>query len=1141
MVGDSLGTFLGEVTVERGRQYHRHGRVVGVEQRANGTVVALVRGNSASPYTQHIRLRRSRDGLLSGIDGQCSCPVGHNCKHVAAALLALAGRGGAALEVAGPSGREASRWPQLRQNLLPEKARAPALPPALKVWLEQVRAADAPADGGAEDYPAGVRERLLYVLDVAPGAGLTVTPMRATLLKAGGFGKSARRYDASGLGWREPARFVLPVDQRILHRLKFLALDPDRHAPRPMVTPLPGEIMELVRQIAGTGRARFRDVHGPALAEAGPRTGRLDWQSEEDGRQRLVAVDAAGAALVVLPIEPVAYVDPETGALGVLELDAPPRIAAALLRAPEIPPEAATAVAEVLGGLRTARPPAPRRMRSEIRSGVVPVPILQLLAITARRRYGRWSAAGPPFAMPVLRLAFDYAGRRVAAFPFDDPQFCEADTVVTLSRDRAAEQRAHARLEDFAAVRLDQLDELAVDREAEGLDYGFPAENDWREADYEVSSTALAFMADALPVLRQEGFRVETDASWPYRLFEGEVAIRAGVAEGDGGWFSVGLTLEAAGQQLDLAPVILSIIRVLPVAADGTLEEGFDLEEFLDELVLYQRLEDGTHVPIEASSLVPLVQAFLNAQGLLDGFHPAEAARVADLAEALEGSGVSFDGGRALMELAEQLRALRAAPLVQPPAALRAELRPYQQTGYGWLRAVAATGFGGVLADDMGLGKTVQTLALLVERHLVAGCERPSLLVVPTSLVGTWRREALRFAPELRVLVLHGPDRRARFEEIAGSHLVVTTYALLHRDHEVLFAQPYELAILDEAQAAKNPASNAAKQIRKVEAKTRLALTGTPVENNLQDLWTLFDWLIPGLLGNRKAFNAAFRTPIEKQGDQAAQALLNARIRPFMLRRTKSEVALELPTKTEITELVSLGQAQRGLYESIRLAMDARVREAIARRGLAASRITVLDALLKLRQVCCDPALLPKTEAAKAVTESAKRERLLEMLESLLAEGRRVLVFSQFVSMLRLIEEDVRARGWDYAWLTGETTDRDSVVTRFQAGGAPIFLISLKAGGVGLTLTAAETVILYDPWWNPAVERQAMDRAHRIGQDRAVFVYRLVAEGSVEEAIITLQAKKQGLADALFAGEASGPLGMEEADLAELFRPIGAG
>ncbi len=377
----------------------------------------------------------------------------------------------------------------------------------------------------------------------------------------------------------------------------------------------------------------------------------------------------------------------------------------------------------------------------------------------------------------------------------------------------------------------------------------------------------------------------------------------------------------------------------------------------------------------------------------------------------------------------------------------RVTLRPYQKTGFGWLRSLSETGFGGILADDMGLGKTVQTLALLAERHLGPTTPaRPSLLVVPTSLVRAWRRQANEFAPDLKILVLHGPDRQKNFDAIASHHAVITSYPLLNRDHAVLTAIDWEIVVLDEAQTVKNPASAIAKRIRELKSAMRLALTGTPMENSLLDLWSIFDWLIPGLLGDRKTFRSRFLVPIETHGDARAQSELNARIRPFLMRRTKEQVALDLPEKTQITELIELEGRQAALYESIRLTMDERVRKAIAERGVAASQITILDALLKLRQICCDPLLL-KHDAAKTATESTKRTRLMELLTTLIAEGRRVLVFSQFVEMLRLIEADVKAQGWNYAWLTGDTIDRDTVVSGFQSGDAPIFLISLKAGG----------------------------------------------------------------------------------------------
>ena len=419
-------------------------------------------------------------------------------------------------------------------------------------------------------------------------------------------------------------------------------------------------------------------------------------------------------------------------------------------------------------------------------------------------------------------------------------------------------------------------------------------------------------------------------------------------------------------------------------------------------------------------------------------------------------------------------------------------------------------------------------------------CANPSLLVVPTSLLGNWRREVKKFAPDLKVLTLHGQDRKAEFDKIKDNHLIMTTYPLLHRDHATLFAQTYDLAILDEAQAVKNPAATVSKRIREITARQRIALTGTPIENSLEELWAIFDWLIPGLLGNRKTFREKLRTPIEKYGNQQAQAKLNGRIAPFLLRRTKEQVASDLPQKTETTMLIPLSDGQKELYEPIRAAMDKRVRDAIATKGLNASQITILDALLKLRQVCCDPALV-KLDVAKKKAESAKRARVIEMLSELISEGRKVLIFSQFVEMLKLIETDVAAQGWSYAMLTGSTKNREEVVDTFQSGPASIFLISLKAGGVGLNLTAADTVIIYDPWWNPAVEHQAVDRAHRIGQDKPVFVYRLVAEGTVEEAILKMQDRKRALADGVLKNDTDGPIGMTQDDLSALFRPLSLG
>ncbi|MDP3638219.1 MAG: DEAD/DEAH box helicase, partial [Azonexus sp.] len=405
------------------------------------------------------------------------------------------------------------------------------------------------------------------------------------------------------------------------------------------------------------------------------------------------------------------------------------------------------------------------------------------------------------------------------------------------------------------------------------------------------------------------------------------------------------------------------------------------------------------------------------------------------------------------------------------------------------------------------------------------------------SLIFNWKNEAARFAPSLKVLSLHGPERKSRFEEIPGHDVVLTTYPLLWRDADELMVHSYHLLILDEAQTVKNAQSRSAEAVRKVDARHRLCLTGTPLENHLGELWSQFDFLLPGFLGTSKQFTKHWRTPIEKLGDSQRGKLLARRIRPFILRRKKEDVAQELPPKTIIVRSVELEGAQRDLYETVRAAMDAKVRDEIASRGFARSQIVILDALLKLRQVCCDPRLVKAASASK-VKERAKLDLLMGMLPELVEEGRKILLFSQFTSMLALIEQELDKLGLPYVTLTGDTTDRESPVRRFQEGEIPIFLISLKAGGVGLNLTAADTVIHYDPWWNPAVENQATDRAHRLGQDKPVFVYKLIVGGSIEEKILALQERKAELAAGILSEDRGVDVKFGNDDLAALFEPL---
>ena len=457
-----------------------------------------------------------------------------------------------------------------------------------------------------------------------------------------------------------------------------------------------------------------------------------------------------------------------------------------------------------------------------------------------------------------------------------------------------------------------------------------------------------------------------------------------------------------------------------------------------------------------------------------------------------------------------------------PLGSLESVLRPYQKAGVAWMHFLRENGFGGILADEMGLGKTLQALAFLKS---VPKRTLPTLVVCPTSLVFNWVNEVAKFTPELRVLALHGADRHSLFDKIPAADLVVTSYALIRRDAEKYRALEFDTVVLDEAQHIKNRQTQNAQAVKAIRAQNRLVLTGTPLENSVLDLWSIFDFLMPGYLGTAKDFRERYEIPITREKSADVQSRLARRLKPFLLRRLKRDVAKDLPEKLEQVSFCDLTEDQNAVYQQILEATRREVGNAVDAQGLQKSRMIILTALLRLRQVCCDLRLLkfeenePDTRKLTAM-ESGKMEIFSELLEEVLDGGHRVLVFSQFVGMLTLLKEKLASEGTEFCYLDGSTKDRGAVVARFQSDSRiPVFLISLKAGGVGLNLTGADTVIHFDPWWNPAVEDQATDRAHRIGQTRVVTSYKLIARGTVEEKILTLQTRKREVIKATLAGE----------------------
>jgi SNF2 family DNA or RNA helicase len=617
--------------------------------------------------------------------------------------------------------------------------------------------------------------------------------------------------------------------------------------------------------------------------------------------------------------------------------------------------------------------------------------------------------------------------------------------------------------------------------------------------------------ATGAPLLEGQGWTVAFAPEVGHEIIDLDPENFVYQLEDDGsGWFHLSVGFHVAGKQLDLLPILAQLLE------KGAMESSL---EFPADGHFLHHLEDGRALRLPAARIRRILKQFAalidprRFKGSKLKLHPLDAATLA------HADPERFAPPEKLVQLIHSLSKGGSHPpstICHPPS-LKADLRDYQRVGFEWMQFLARHELHGILADDMGLGKTLQTIThILAETQSGASGKLPTLVVAPTSVVPNWRAEIQRFAPALRILVLNGPDRRKYLRSIPHADVVLTSYALLHRDIDRLIGHPFHLVVLDEAQNIKNPRAKVAQAACRLDARHRLCLSGTPVENHLGELWSLMRFLIPGFLGSEEHFDSTFRRPIEKNGDAERNAILKQRIAPLILRRTKDQVAKELPPKTELIHLIELSTAQKDLYETVRATMNKRVREAIAARGGGQYQIVFLDALLKLRQICCDPRLLP-AEFSNDIRESAKLDYLADLLRVLIEEGRRILLFSQFTSMLALIEEHLNREKIPYLILTGSSKDRGKLVEDFQSGSVPLFLISLKAGGTGLNLTAADTVIHYDPWWNPAAQAQATDRACRIGQKNPVFVHKLLCQDTVEQRIHQLQQDKAKLAADLLA------------------------
>jgi superfamily II DNA or RNA helicase len=863
-------------------------------------------------------------------------------------------------------------------------------------------------------------------------------------------------------------------------------------------------------------------IAGLRLARGKARPAKWRWEVLRDGRQRALPDLPRGQRVV--RVHGLWYLDAEKAELGPLQDSVAD---SGLLELPPLEPgEAATLAASLPGSALSTRLPAPTVFAAARRAEFAPQSVLTLNALT---RHARLAAGTPPLAF--ARLAFDYGGERLPSRGGEAlVRRVRNGKLVEIARRRAEELAAMERLESVGLVPAVDCEGLPWDL-AETLPddaWLFPGTGYAGALEVNTPARWLALRARLEP----EGFAIDYAPSFPFEVLEEAprwyVAAQTDRKQSS---FELQIGIEIDGQRINLLPAVTQALAEQQLTLARAANET-------DNAVWYAPVDERRRVPVHLATLrdllAPIADYLDQPPGQPLRLPRVQAGRLEEVADALPKGG-TLDAPGKLKSLAARLREAAESASDEAPAGFVGELRPYQREGLRWLNALASAGLGGVLADDMGLGKTVQLLAHVLALKQIGALEHPALIVVPTSLLPNWEAEIARYAPSLTRITVHGPQRGTALAQIAGHDLVLTSYALLPRDVAELKRQRFALLVLDEAQQVKNPRTQARRAASAIKAPRCLCLTGTPLENHLGELWSQLDLAVPGLLGDERSFRHHYRIPIEKHADAECQARLNRRIAPFILRRSKGDVAKELPPKTEIARSVVLEGQQRALYHRLRESLAEELREVIAARGIEHSGIVVLDALLKLRQVCCDPRLV-KLEIARAVHESAKFELLMEMLPELIAEGRRVLLFSQFTEMLGLIARELDRRRLKYTVLTGETRDRAEPVRRFQDGEVPLFLLSLKAGGVGLNLTAADTVIHYDPWWNPAAEAQASDRAHRIGQDKPVFVYRLICAGTVEERIEALKARKAELADAILEGGGTRDrLSFSQEDLDALF------
>jgi len=1063
MVTDAaLAGAVGAHVLDRARPYVARAvldvRVADDARRLTG----LVQGDAPAPYrTTVVRT----DGGRIGWAGACTCPVGDDCKHAVAVLLHLRPRIQAAPGGPRPGHPAVRSWEAELEELVTAAAeRAPrtAVPLGLQFDLVDPE----PGRGRSSIGAPGTRQRLIRLRPVTPGK-------RGQWVQTGASWKQLQ-YDSSRAGWN-PAHLAALRALHATHQAarnqyySYAAVDVYLHEFGPGLWRLLAEaVADGVALVTADRPPRpvllaADDADVAVDLRRGAERTELSAVLRVDGR----AVDPGALSFLGVPPHGVTVDGPARDAAP----DGAPGLVLARLDSP-VPPALAGLVARG-GAIGIPAGDVDRFLRDWYPGLAQAVPVIS----------ADGSVDLPDVLPPRLAVEVRYPG---------DGGVC-VGWAVRYGPDRSYAPGAPAGPGDGRDPVAEQLLEEALLGPVGAVPELWTAAGRLAEAVELTGMEALEFTTEVLPALHADpGVDVTVTGTPPdYRQATSAPQISFTTRDTrESDWFDLGVSVTVDGQSVPFETLYKAL------AAGRT------------RLVLVS----GTHFSLQRPEFEQLRLLIEEARELRDV--PGDGVQVsrysAGLWEQLLGLGVVEEQSERWTREVRGLIDLETTEPPPVPAGLTAELRPYQADGYGWLAFLWDHQLGGVLADDMGLGKTLQTLALLVRAHEAGDLDAaPALVVAPTSVVSTWAREAARFAPGLRVVTVTETERKrgtSLRRQVAGAHVVLTSYALFRIDEDSWTSLPWRALVLDEAQFVKNHQARTYQCARRLTAPVKLALSGTPLENSVMDLWALLSIVAPGLFPDPQRFTEFYRIPIERDGNAEKLALLRRRIRPLVRRRTKEMVAAELPPKQEQVLEVVLNPRHEKLYQTHLQRERSKILGLVD--DMSKNRMTIFRSLTLLRQLSLDPALI---DPAYADVRSSKADAFLDHLREVVAEGHRVLVFSQFTRFLGSVRDRLTAEGIDWVYLDGRTRDRDARISEFRTGTAPVFLISLKAGGFGLTLTEADYVFVLDPWWNPAAEAQAVDRAHRIGQDKTVLVYRLVAVGTIEEKVMELKARKQAL------------------------------